>query len=192
MDREALTEAFYQDIRRVLEKFSQTEENHAVYALVLDCDPSVGMITLRCNDRARFERMRPDYEAYAEEYGWPVYGFYGSEYSVGEFAFIPYEKSPLVKHFTDSYYYHAVGDYFGEGEPLEEIGEKYEEIYWSMITTVIKRLQTELEAIGIDGCEDLVFFCSGHDQTDEERVAMLRWTVEEPLVEKLLARGVSK
>ena len=49
-----------------------------------------------------------------------------------------------------------------------------------------------LEAIGIDGCEDLVFFCSGHDQTDEERVAMLRWTVEEPLVEKLLARGVSK
>lgn len=192
MDREALTEAFYQDIRRALEKFSQTEENRAVYALVLNCDPSVGMITLRYNGRARFERMRPDYEAYAEEYGWPVYGFYGSEYSVGEFGFIPYEKSPLVKHFTDSYYYHAVGDYFGEGEPLEEIGENYEEIYWSMITTVIKRLQPELEAIGIDGCEDLVFFCSGHDQTDEERVAMLRLTADGSLVEKLLARGVSK
>ena len=85
-----------------------------------------------------------------------------------------------------------MGDYFGEGEPLEEIRENYQEIYWSMITTVIKRLQTELEAIGIDGCEDMVFFCSGHDQTDEERVAMLRLTAEGSLVEKLLTRGVSK
>ena len=63
MDREALTEAFYQDIRRALEKFSQTEENRAVYALVLNCDPSVGMIVLRYNNRARFEQRRPDYES---------------------------------------------------------------------------------------------------------------------------------
>ena len=92
MDREALTEAFYQDIRRALEKFSQTEENRAVYALVLNCDPSVGMIVLRYNNRARFEQRRPDYESYAEEYGWPVYGFCGGEFSVGEFGFIPYDK----------------------------------------------------------------------------------------------------
>ena len=120
MDREALTEALYQDIRHVLERFSQTEVNQAVYALVLDCDPSVGMIALRCNNRAWFVQMRPEYEVYAEEYGWSVYGFYGSEYSVGDFEFISYDKSPLVKHFTDSYYYHAVGDYFGAWEPLVE------------------------------------------------------------------------
>lgn len=188
MDRKALTEAFYQDIRRALEAFSRTEENQAVYALALDCDPAVGMIALRYNNRARFEQMRPDYESYAEEYGWPVYGLYGSEYSVGDFGFISYDRSPLVKHFTDSYYYHEVGDYFGEGEPIEEIKADHREIYWMMIVTTIKRLQTELAAIGIDGDEEMIFFCSGHDQSDEEKDALLRLTVEGSLLEKLLAR----
>lgn len=88
MELAALNYEFYKCIRAALKEFSKTEVNREVHALALDCDSDVGMISLRYNNRLRFQEKIPEYEEYEKEYGWKVYGLCGSEYDVGEFRFI--------------------------------------------------------------------------------------------------------
>ena len=163
MELAALNHEFYKCIRAALKEFSKTEENREVYVLALDCDSDVGMISLRYNNRLRFQEKIPEYEEYEKEYGWKVYGLCGSEYDVGEFGFINYKNTELVKHFKDSYYYHSTGDYLGEGEPMEEIKDNREEILWTMVTEAIIRLKEETGELGIDTVDDFIFFACGHD-----------------------------
>ncbi len=177
-----LKEEFYQCIAEALKKFSDSEENKNVYAIVLDCDSSVGMVSLRCRNRQQFENNLKRYEEYRQEYGWAVYGLHGSEYDPGEFAFIDYQKSALVSHFADSYYYHAVGDYFGKGEPIEDIKDNYEEIFWEMIVDTINKLKGEMETLGIHTTDKFIMFHCDHDQSFEDKDKMISMTVDSEMM----------
>lgn len=182
----ALKDEFYGCIRAALQEFSKTEENREVYAIALDCDSDVGMISLRYNNRMHFMKKLPEYEEYENEYGWKVYGLCGSEYDVGEFGFIDYKNTELVKHFKDSYYYHSTGDYLGKGEPMEDIKDDRTEILWAMVTEAIVRLKKEIGELGIDTVEDFIFFACGHDQSDAARIGMMKITVDQEIMDKLI------
>ena len=191
MDVMRLKNEFYQCIREALVEFSKTENNRDVYVMSLDCDSSVGGVYLRYNNRARFQEHLSEYEKYFKEYGtsWEVYGLHGSEYQPGEFAFIEYNETKLVKHFLSSYYYHSVGDYFGDGEPIEDIAEDYEDIFWSMVEETINKLKNEIKEIGIHAEKDFIFFYCDHDQSHEELDEMICKTVDKKLMEELINKS---
>lgn len=189
MDKVQLINEFYQCIRDALIEFSKTPNNQNIYAMALDCDSSVGDTWLRFRNRAQFNEHIPEYKKYFEKWGegWEVYGLHGSEYSVGDFEFIDYNKTKLVKHFTDSYYYYSSGDdYWGEDEPIEDIEENYEDIFWEMVRETINRLKNEMSELNINIEDDFIFFYCDHDQSDEELDAMISETVDKSLMEKLI------
>lgn len=182
MDTKQLQKEFYESIKKALLVFSKTEENKDVYALVFDCDSDVGMISLRYQNISRFENIKLEY---ADD-DIPLYGLHGLEYSVGEFGFINYQKTDLVAHFTASCYYHRIGDYFREDEPIEEIKDNFEDIFWHMIEDTIRQLQTEVHALGIHTTNDIVMFYCDHDQSQEDRDAMIARTLDAAFMKKLI------
>lgn len=189
MNTALLESEFYQCIKKALESFSKSSDNDKIYAMVLDCDSDVGMVSLRYGNAKHFQENLKNYETYRQKYGWAVYGLHGSEYDPGEFQFIDFQMPEVVKHFTDSYYYHSVGDYFGEGEPIEDIKENYKEIFWTMIVDTINRLKEEVKELAIDVTDDFIFFHCDHDQSYEERDRMIAMTVDKPLMDKLINKN---
>ncbi|MBQ4531214.1 MAG: hypothetical protein IJA36_11530 [Lachnospiraceae bacterium] len=185
MDIAMLKEEFYQCIVEALKKFSVDENNTDVYVMAFDCDSSVGMISLRYRNRQQFNSELNTYEDYNKKYGWKIYGLQGSEYDPGEFEFINYQKTALVKHFLDSYYYHAVGEYYGEGTPIKEIKNNYKTIFWDMIVDTIQRLKEEMKSLGIHTTEKFIMFHCDHDQSYEEVEKMMRMTVESDILQSL-------
>lgn len=182
MDTKQLQKEFHECIKKALITFSQTEENKDVYALVFDCDSDVGMISFRYNNLTRFENTKREY---ADD-DMVIYGLHGLEYSVGEFGFIDYQKTDLVAHFTASYYYHRIGDYFREDEPIEEIKDDFEDIFWHMIEDTIQQLQSEIHTLGIHTTKDIVMFYCDHDQSQEARDVMIAKTVDTAFMKKLI------
>lgn len=185
MNVKLLKDEFHNSIVDALKKFSESVENQDVYAMVLDCDSSVGMVSLRYRNKSAFESELSTYEEYEKKYGWKTYGLHGSEYDPGEFAFIEYQKSDFVRHFADSYYYYVVGEYYGKGEPLDDIEDDYEEIFWDMIIDTINRLKGEIKEIGIHTTDNFIFFHCDHDQSYEERDKMISMTVDSELMRSL-------
>ena len=157
--------------------------------MALDCDSSVGGIYLRYRNKQDFKDNIEDYEEYYKKYEWPIYGLHGGEYSVGDYPFINYEKSELVEHFTDSYYYHSTGDYYGEGEPIEDIKDNYKEIFWNMVIDTIEKLNRGMNELGINTTDDFIFFHCDHDQSNEEFDEMVSKTVNKELMERLINRN---
>lgn len=113
-------------------------------------------ISLRYRNRQQFENEVSRYEEYNKKYGWEIYGLHGSEYEPGEFSFIEYENTKLVKHFTDSYYYYEVGTYYGEGKPLEDIKDNYRELLWDLVIETIVRLKDDVSQIGVDTTDSFI------------------------------------
>jgi len=185
IDVSLLKNEFYACIVEALEKFSSSENNKDVYALVFDCDSDIGSISLRYRNKQQFQNEISRYEEYNQKYGWMVYGLHGCEYDPGEFSFIEYKDTTLVKYFKDSYYYYSVGEYYGKGKPMEDIKDNYEDIFWEMIIDVIKRLKHEITQIGILTTEDFIVFYCDHDQTVEDRDKMLRKIVDEETMRKI-------
>lgn len=185
VDVALLKNEFYSCIVEALEKFSSSEHNKDVYALVFDCDSDVGVISLRYRNRQQFQNKISKYEEYNKKYGWAVYGLHGSEYEPGEFPFIEYKDTKLVKHFKDSYYYYAVGDYYGEGKPMVDIKDNYEDIFWEIIIDIIERLKCTAIQIGIHTTEDFIIFHCDHDQSYEDRDKMICKTVDEETMKRI-------
>lgn len=186
MNIDALKNEFYQCIKTALVSFSKSEGNNDVYVMVLDCDSSVGMVSLRYRNKEHFQKNLETYEKNYEEYNWAIYGLHGSEYSPGECEFIDYQKSELVEHFMDSYYYHSFGDYFGEGNPIEDIKDNYKEIFWDMVVDTIKKLRAEMNQLGINVTDDFIFFHCDHDQSCEELDKMISKTVDKEFMLRLI------
>ena len=184
-DMSVLKDEFYICIMEALKEFALSEDNNEVYALVFDCDSDVGVISLRYRNKQHFLSKVSEYEKYNRKYGWEIYGLYGSEYEPGEFPFIEYKASSLVKHFTDSYYYYEVGTYYGEGEPLEGIKDNYRELFWELVIETIERLKGSISQIGIDTTDNFIFFHCDHDQSYEDRDKMIRMTVDEEMIQKI-------
>lgn len=191
MDTSALKEEFYLCIKEALKEFSKSSDNKEVYAIVLDCDSSVGMAWLRYGNKEHFQEELEEYKNYNKKYGWEIYGLHGSEYEPGEFSYIEYQESGTAKHFTESYYYYATGHDYYEREPIEDIKDNYEEIFWDMILDTCRRLKKDIKEIGIDITEDFIVFYCDHDQSEEERDQMIRMTVEEEIMEKLINKKSS-
>lgn len=189
MDIGALKIEFYQCIKTALYEFSKIQDNKEVFAMVLDCDSEVGGVWLRYNNKAHFKKELPKYQEYLKKYGWEIYGLYGSEYEPGNFASIEYQKTKFVEHFTNSYYYHSIGDYFGEGKPILNIKENYKDVFWEMVLETINKLKLEIKDIGIDITSDFIFFCCDHDQSDEERKDFISKTVDKELIDKLTIKS---
>lgn len=185
MDINSLNNEFYDCILDTLKNFSTSEKNHDVFAIVFDCDSSVGQIVLRYRNKSSFECKKSKYKEYQQKYGWPVYGLWGSEYDVGEFEIIKYQPTENVKHFMDSYYYHEVGDYYGLGEPIEDIKDNYREIYWDMIVNTINRLKAEISNLGIHTTDNFIIFHCDHDEAQEERKRKISMTVDNEIMEIL-------
>ena len=186
MDINSLNNEFYDCISDALKKFSTSTKNHDVFAIAFDCDSSVGQIVLRYRNKTSFECKKSRYEEYQHKYGWPIYGLWGSEYDVGEFEIIEYQPTENVKHFTDSYYYHEVGNYYGLGEPIEDIKDNYREIYWSMIVNTINRLKAEISNLGICTTDNFIIFHCDHDESQEERKEKISMTVDNAMIEFLI------
>lgn len=185
MDTAKLNESFYASVKKALDAFAETDNNTEVYALVFDCDSDVGGISLRYNNMAHFQEKVQNFERYQfmyEPYG--KYGLHGYQYDVGDFPFLKYQKEPLVAHFLDSYYYYAIGDYYGEGEPVQGLEDSYRDIWKNMILSCIERLQKEYDKLHVT--EEFVIFMVDHDQSDKEIEEYVKWTVEETLFQKLL------
>lgn len=185
MDTISLKNEFYSCVADALKNFSTSAENHDIYAIAFDCDSSVGSVVLRYRNRSSFEREISVYEEYQKEYGWAVYGLYGSEYDVGEFDIIEYQKSELVTHFMDSYYYHKVGDYHGAGEPIEDIADNYQGIFWDMMICTINRLKSEVQGFGIHTTDDCIIFHCDHDESQDERKEKISITVDSETMKRL-------
>lgn len=185
MDTNFLNNEFYSCIAEALKKFSTDAENHNVYAIAFDCDSSVGTVVLRYRNRSSFELEVSRYEEYQKKYGWAVYGLYGSEYDVGEFDIIEYQKTETVKHFTDSYYYHEVGSYYGVGEPIEDIKDNYHEIFWDMVLFAINRLKADIGKFGISTTDNFIIFHCDHDESQEDREKKISMTVDSETMKKL-------
>lgn len=180
-----LKEEFYASIVAALRRFASTKDNKGVYALVFDCDSDTGAISLRYRNKQHFINEVRRYEEYNAKYGWAIYGLHGSEYEPGEFPFIEYEMSKLVKHFTDSYYYYEVGTYYGEGKPMEDIKDKYRELFWELVIDTIERLKNSISQIGIDTTDNFIIFHCDHDQSYEDRDKMICKTVDDELIQKI-------
>ena len=180
-----LKNEFYSCIVGALEQFASSEDNKDVYALVFDCDSDVGAISLRYRNRQHFINEVSRYEEYNKKYGWEIYGLHGSEYEPGEFSFIEYENTKLVKHFTDSYYFYEVGTYYGEGKPLEDIKDNYRELFWNLVIETIVRLKDDVLQIGIDTTDNFIIFHCDHDQSYEERDKMICMTVDEETMKRI-------
>lgn len=185
MDISLLKEEFYKSMTETLKNFSAGEENKDVYAIVLDCDSSVGMVVPRYRNRKHFEDALSSYEEYKKKYGWEIYGLHGGEYDPGEFPFLEYKQSKVVRHFTDSYYFYEVGEYYGEGEPIEGIEDNYREIFWDMIVDTINRLKDKMDELGVHTADKFIMFHCDHDQSYEERDKMISMTVDEELMKSI-------
>lgn len=93
-----------------------------------------------------------------------------------------------MKLFLDSYYYHSIGDYYGEGEPIEEIADNYAEIFWEVIIDVINKLKNEMDELGVHTTENFIFFHCDHDQNYADRDRMIAMTVDENVMKQLIER----
>lgn len=182
---DGLLDSFYKSIKDALDKFSRTEDNFQVYALVFDCDSETGQICLRYSNIAHFNKELEEYERYRymfEPYG--KYGLRGYKYSVGDFRFIDFEYDAVVEHFLDSYYYYATGDDCGKGDPIAGLENDYMQIWKDMILSCIKRLQVEYS--GLRTTDDFIIYMCDHDQSDEMAEEWIKLTVPEALFRKLL------
>lgn len=183
---DGLDRAFYRTIRAALEQFAKTKENHKIYALVFDCDSSVGQIVLRYQSEENFQNSLKEYKGEEER---QLYGMHGLEYEVGEFKSITYDPLPMLAWFTDSYYYYKTEEYYGEGGPIPGLEDRYQEIFWDLLYRNCERFAKELKEIGIDTTEDVIFFCCDHDQSESELDLMIRQTVDSALVKRLILKG---
>ena len=184
-DVSVLKDEFYMCIIEALKEFALSEDNKDIYALAFDCDSDVGVISLRYRNKQHFLNEMSEYEKYNKKYGWDIFGLHGSEYEPGEFPFIEYKASKLVKHFTDSYYYYEVGVYYGEDEPLEDIKDNYRELFLELVIETIERLKTDISQLGIDTTDNFIFFHCDHDQSYEDRDKMIRMTVDEEMIQRI-------
>ena len=177
---------FYSCIQNALKDFSKNEENHDVYAIVLDCDSSVGDVVLQYRNRSSFESELSTYEEYENEFGLAVYGLYGSEYEPGEFEIIDYQKTGLVKHFMDSYYYFQTGCSISDKEPINDIKDSCTNIFRDMVVSTINRLKPEIKNPGIHTTDNFIIFHCDHDRTYECRDKMIGMTVDKKIMEDLI------
>lgn len=200
MNIKKIEEELYASVKKSLMDFAKTDNNKAVYAVVLDCCSDNGQICIRYGNKQHFQENLKDFERYAylyQPYG--KYGLHGMKYSVGDFGFIDFEESEEVKHFLDSYYYYRVGDYWGEEKPVEvlevnghklkgdDLKEHIKEIWENLILDCIKQLQKN--DIGLDITEDFIIFMCDHDISNEEFEQYVKKTVDAALFDKLLAES---
>lgn len=197
MKYEEFKNDFKEQIIRTLTDFSNTEQNKNVYAIVFDCDLSVGQVVLRYSNLEVFEGLKKDWKKYGYMYKpYGQNGLFGLKYnSVGDFPMLRYEYNGVAKHFMESYYYYQMDSYFGEGEPIDVIEmngqilrednlrEELKNIFIKMIIDTIHEVKDMPKIINYDN-DYLIFMCD-HDYSNADLEKWVRQTNDNKLVDKL-------
>lgn len=177
--------------------FSKTDSNKDIYAIAFDCDDEVGQVCLRYNNLENFEKQKKDWDEYSymfEPYG--LNGLFGLKYSVGDFEFIECEWSGELDSFFDSYYFYSVGDYYGEGEPIDcicidgneltddDLADSYYEIWKRLILETINEIKDEVRNV-LNVTDDFIMFMCMHDISNEDFKNWVEKTTDCEIVEYL-------
>lgn len=197
MKYEELKNDFKKRILCTLNDFSTTKQNKNVYAIVFDCDLEVGQIVLRYSNLENFENLKQSWENYKYMYRpYGQNGLFGLKYDVGGFPMLKYAYDGMTEHFLNSCYYYSVGDYYGEGEPInaielsgqtlkgDNLGAEIENIFIKMIMDIIDEIRGMSDIINYDD-DYLVFMCT-HDITNDDFEKWVRKTNDDKLVDKLV------
>lgn len=184
-------ESYYQSIKKALMNFSQTEKNLDLYALVFDCDSSVGKIVLRYGSIPDFTKQLEDFEKYADLYRpYGKSGLRGYQYDVGNFAYLDYKVTEEMKIFQDYYYYYMTGDFCWNWEEcfipehVEELEKDCKKVLEEIVLYCIQKLKENF--IKLNVTDDFIMYMCDHDQTYKEKEDMIKQTVDEKLFKKLL------
>lgn len=189
-DIDKLKQGFFYNIKEGINKFCETEDNKDVYALVFDCDNSIGQIAIRYANLSLYNELLKDYDKYAymfEPYG--KLGLRGYKYDVGDFEFIDYEFNDYISRFFNVYYYVMTGEqtYSDDKEIDMEVTDKirqdYTNFFEELILDCIERLKKNNI---INKTEDFIIYFCYHDSTQEEDEEHIRKTVDSELFNKLL------
>lgn len=197
IDYEIVSKSFYTIFKEAILKFSKSEDNKQVYAIVFDCDNDNGQVCIRYANEKFFEDFMKNYEKYKsmfEKYG--KYNLVAYKYSTGDFKFIDFEEKNEMKHFDDTYYYYITEDkYYGDDKPYEiivENGKKtnikndlnaLQNMWERLIIENINKLLKE--DLGIDKTDDYIMFMVLHDQSDEDIKKYINKTVDENTFKKV-------
>lgn len=207
MTFQELKDSFYHSILSELRLFAQTEANKNIYAIAFDCNSEVGQVSLRYGSNAHFKEISKNFHKVSKYYRpYGRYGLRGQQYDVGEFVFIgSLEHNGYIflnfdsdtSHFFDSYYYHNIGDYFGEGEPIEGFDsgevlnrETVTPLFQEMVIDCINRLKENGGLINTT--EDFIIFMCDLQNSPEENAELLKKTVDPKLFDKLMAESEIK
>ena len=194
-----LKEHFYQSMYRELLAFSETENTKDIYSLVFDCESEIAQISLRYGNEAHYAKRSKEFEKYADLFEGRRNGLNGYKYSVGDFAFIgSIEASGYIflhfdehtKHFLDSCYYHNVGEYYGEDDPIEQLdsGEVLKkdtvtELFYEMIIECIERLKQNIRFLNVT--EDFIFYMCDNTFASDRNEELMKKTVDPETIDKL-------
>ncbi|WP_294372532.1 hypothetical protein [uncultured Clostridium sp.] len=196
-DIKKLKENFFYCVKEELNKFAKTKENKDVYAIVFDCDNSVGQVVIRAGNIKRYKESLIDFDKYADMYEpYGKIGIRGYKYSVGDFDFIEVTFNEYVTKFFDIYYYVMTGEepyYDYEDEDYEEetvidvtleMKQDYKIFFEELILDCINKLKNVTE--NIDKTDDFIMYMCYHDCSDEDAEELMKKTVDKELFEKLL------
>ncbi len=185
---------FKEQIISKLKEFANTEHNKDVYAIVFDCTSDVGGIYLKYSNNEHFEVLKETWDKYKSLYKpYGKNGLFGLKYnSVGNFIGLKDSYTGLTNRFLNSIYYYHVGDYWGEGEPIEtmeidglecdNLSSLIDDIFIRMIIETIEDVKNMSQINFTEDC--LVFMCD-HDISNEDFKMWVEKTNDRDLVEKL-------
>ena len=191
-----LKDSFYHSMYKELIYFSQTDNNQDIYALVFDCDSENGQICLRYGSEPHFAKISKKYNICQEKQQYKLHRF---KYSVGDYAFIgSIQHNGYVclafdsdtEHFLESYYYHCIWQYFGQGSPITNLDsgeilnkETVKTLFYEMILECICRLKENLSFLHTT--EDFIFYMCDHQNSIKDNEKLMKKTVDLPLFTKL-------
>ena len=194
-----LKDKFYQSMYSELFAFSKTNNNKDIYSLVFDCESDIAQICLRYGNEAHYAKISKDFEKYADLYNGKRNGLHGQKYSVGEFPFIGsveyngyvfLQFDEQTEHFLKSCYYHNIGEYYGEGDPIEQLdsGEvlnetTVKELFYEMIIDCIERLKQNIGFLNIT--QDFIFYMCDSTYSSLENEELMKKTVDSDILDKL-------
>lgn len=193
---EELKKVFYEDVKNELKKFCETEANTDVYAIVFDCDESVGQVSLRYASLEKYNEELKEFAKHAymfEPYG--KLGLKGYKYDEGNFKWINLKPCNYFKKFTDTYYYVMTKVYYGEDkepdiEITREVEDGYKRFFQEVIIDCIEKLKNNIDEL--NKTNDFIIYLTYHDINHEERERLIKKTVDEELFEKLLKDSYTK
>lgn len=162
IDWESFKDCLTRVYTKVIEEFSDTDENKDVYVFVVCTDCNNHSVTMYFNTLAYLNKI---VESYSEKYG-DEYTARSLKYSIGDFKFEEYPDELSVFHFPLSDYFSSIPtNTTEECVRFNEIYDAYSEYFINCMIEVVKRLEPVLSRL--NRTADFVAYVIDHDAEDE-------------------------